>query len=233
MRPVKPDFTPDIRLLRGLAAQERQAWLARLEYFACAKNEIITERGAKPSHCYFVIEGLVRVVDIAPNGREVTLSDVQPGGFFGELAALDGLPRPTSCVAVVPSVVARMPAAALRDLLRSRVEAAFAFIEDMAAELRVVAERLVETGAMETRYRIYAELLRRARGGGADAPLAITPSPKHQDIAARINASRETVSRELARLTRMGLAEKRGNSLILKDPAALVALIERHRQGGL
>src|SRR5262245_63892515 len=39
---------------------------------------------------FFVVSGSVRVLIYAKSGREVILADLSSGGFFGELAAIDG-----------------------------------------------------------------------------------------------------------------------------------------------
>jgi len=54
----------------------------------------------------------------------------------------------------------------------------------------------------------------------------IAPAPTHADMASRISTHREAVSRELARLARTGLVERRGNDLVLRDIAALASMVD-------
>jgi CRP-like cAMP-binding protein len=149
------------------------------------------------------------------------------------VSALDGLPRPAGAIAARRSVVGRILTRDLRELLQTEAKAGFVFIAELSAELRDFAERMTETGGLAVRQRIHADLLRRARGKGGDAPVILSPPPKLRDIASRVNASPETVSRELSRLRKAGLIERRANGLALLDPAALSAMLDRHRKGGL
>ncbi len=72
------------------------------------------------------------------------------------------------------------------------------------------------------KYRLYAELIRLSapRSGGSDMR-AISPPPFHHDIANRIGARREVVSRELSALEKAGLIDKTRGALVLKDPGEL------------
>jgi CRP/FNR family transcriptional regulator, cyclic AMP receptor protein len=73
--------------------------------------------------------------------------------------------------------------------------------------------------------RVHGELLRLGREAGPICNQAIIdPAPRHVDIANRISTHREGVSRELSQLTRMGLLERRGKALVIKDMAALERL---------
>jgi hypothetical protein len=45
-------------------------------------------------------------------------------------------------------------------------------------------------------------------------------------MASRISTHREAVSRELAKLSRTGLIERRGNDLVVRDIAALASLVD-------
>src|SRR3954463_13708233 len=71
---------------------------------------------------FFVVGGSVRVLIYAKSGREVILADLSAGGFFGELAAIDGHPRPASVLAVTDAVIATMPGAVFLEVLHNHPE---------------------------------------------------------------------------------------------------------------
>jgi CRP/FNR family transcriptional regulator, cyclic AMP receptor protein len=48
----------------------------------------------------------------------------------------------------------------------------------------------------------------------------------HAELAARISSHREAVMRELAKLERSGLLERRRGAMVLLDPVRLANLIE-------
>ena len=57
---------------------------------------------------YFIVKGRARVVNYSLLGREVTFDGCKGGACFGELAALDGEPRPANIVALEETVVASL-----------------------------------------------------------------------------------------------------------------------------
>ena len=63
---------------------------------AYGAHEQIIDRQSETKDVFFVVEGKVRVVNYSVSGREITLDDIEAGGHFGELAAIDGLPRSAS-----------------------------------------------------------------------------------------------------------------------------------------
>ena len=53
----------------------------------------------------------------------------------------------------------------------------------------------------------------------------IVPAPTHVEIASRISSHREAVTRELNRLSRIGLTERQGSALIVKDVDRLAEMV--------
>lgn len=55
-------------------------------------GEILSYLDVTP-HVHFLIAGKVRVMVHAVNGKAIVFSDLTQGELYGELAAIDGLPR--------------------------------------------------------------------------------------------------------------------------------------------
>ncbi|MSP83750.1 MAG: cyclic nucleotide-binding domain-containing protein [Alphaproteobacteria bacterium] len=89
----------NVRLVENLAPDA----LARLEkqcrWRRYAASEQILDRDDENRDVMFVVEGRVRVVNYSLSGREVSYALIPNGGFFGELAAIDGQRRSASVVA--------------------------------------------------------------------------------------------------------------------------------------
>jgi CRP-like cAMP-binding protein len=103
----------------------------------------------------------------------------------------------------------------------------------LAFLVRELSDRIFEFSTMAARQRVHAELLRlceRARAVGETGAL-IRPAPTHAAIATRISTQRETVSREMSTLARMGLVERKGGALLVRDVDALQALVEAAHEG--
>ena len=175
---------------------------------------------------YFVVQGHVRVLIQANSGRDSILRDIRDGGYFGELAALDGMPRSAEIVAIVDSVVAKMPPGVFRIVLRREPDVCDQLLSLLASQICMLANRVNELGTLDVRTRIYAELLRLSRPAPANGRHAlISPPPTAAELAARVSSRREAVSRELKSLERAGLVERRRGALVLLDPERLTTLV--------
>jgi len=98
----------------------------------------------------------------------------------------------------------------------------------LAARVRVLDNRVLEYSSLNVRQRVYSELLRLARpdGDGGRRGL-ISPPPIQADIAARVSTHREAVVREMKRLERDGLLERRRGALVLTDVPNLMQQLEK------
>ena len=120
-----------------------------------------------------------------------------------------------------------MSPALFRDIVHRHPNVCDQLLALLASQIRILANRVNEFGSLDVRARIHAELLRLSRPADRDERHAvISPPPTHAELAARISSHREAVTRELNRLIRAGLLERRRGALVLLDPAQLTALIE-------
>ena len=96
------------------------------------------------------------------------------------------------------------------------------FVKSLQIAAEQLMSRLVELGVLNIAGRLYSCLLEMARQAGVvDNRAVITPAPLHSELATRIAASREEVSRELARLRKLGLITSTRQRIVLNDVAAL------------
>ncbi|WP_245217066.1 Crp/Fnr family transcriptional regulator [Neoroseomonas nitratireducens] len=181
---------------------------------------------------WFVLEGTVRIQVRTPSGRELILTDIQAGGFFGEIAAVDGAPRTAGATALTRARLCAVPAAAFMDAACSTPAACRALLRHVTEILRRQAKRLLEREALPVRLRVHAELLRLSRprigrDGAQDGEQRIvTPPPRQHILAARIGTRREAVSREFAELMRQGIIARERGGIVILQPEALRRSLE-------
>lgn len=186
--------------------------------------------GADEAAVGFLILGRLRQVNVSFSGREVTLDDLGPGRPFGEVAALGGGARPGRVVAVSDSVVAVMSAGDFRAVLAEFPAVRARAMAHLAGLVAAADARVTDLASMTAIDRVYAELLRLAvpaDGDGDGGPLVITPIPMLSEVARRIGAARETVSRVIGELTQSGVVERGDDALVIVDVERLRASIGR------
>jgi CRP/FNR family cyclic AMP-dependent transcriptional regulator len=216
-----------IGLFRQLDPAEIELLDTQCSWRRAARGEWILEYEEPTDDVFFIVSGTVRAKLQSISGREVLLAEINAGGFFGELAAIDNRPRSSGIVAVTDVTIARMPAAVFRAAILAHPDVCHQLLALLAHHIRVLDNRVNEFTNLDARHRIYAELLRLARPtAGKQKEAVISPPPAHAEMAARVSIRRETVARELKAVERAGLVERRRGALVLTDTNRLRQLIE-------
>ena len=175
---------------------------------------------------YFLTTGEARVTIYSVDGKAVSFRELSPGAMFGEYAAIDGGPRSARVEARGSCQVASMSSAAFRGVLQAEQKVAQALIKHLVSELRELTTRVFEFSTLAVRYRIQAEVLRLASlAPRAGKSARIVPAPTHAEIASRVSTHREAVTRELNRLSRIGIIERQSGTLIVWDLDRLAAML--------
>lgn len=192
-------------------------------------GEQIIDRDSENRDVFFVVAGVVRIVNFSYSGREVSYDDIRAGGMFGELSSIDGKPRSASVVALRKTMVATLLPETFRRLLREHPDFALAVIDRLTSIIRASNERIMDLSTLGAYSRVYAEILRLARTHAKDdeaETALIDPIPVHSDLAARCGTTRETVARAIGDLMKKGVAEKREQGLFIPDLWALKDIVE-------
>mgnify|MGYP006273619421 CR=1 FL=1 len=224
---------PRRSFLDRLEPADRAALEAAWQIRRYGAGETVLVEGDAERDVYVLLEGRATASVHSADGRLLAYSDIHEGELFGELAAIDRLPRSADLVAVTPLVAGHLTAARFRRLVHATPGLAWALLEHMAIRLRHTNRRVFEVSTMVVRERLVCELVRQAeQAGGSTGRVALAPAPTHRELAARISTHREAVSREMSRLAREGLIGKEDGALVVEDLARLRALQDMMEEGG-
>ena len=216
-----------IPLLRPLDADAIRRLDSQCVWKTAKPKEWLVEHDQEGTDVYFLVSGSVRVLIMTAPDREMILADIQAGGFFGELAAIDGKARSAGIVALTNATVACMPAAVFRDMVRGNSEVSEFLLKRLTLQVRQLTQRIHEFNTLNVKHRVYAELLRLSRPDPADKRKAlVSPPPSHSEIAAHVSTRREMVARELKALERAGLVERRRGAFVINDVDTLMARLK-------
>jgi CRP/FNR family transcriptional regulator, cyclic AMP receptor protein len=214
-------------LFQGLAPSELRIIEQRCSWRWWSAGGLVLDRDRAGASVHFVVAGRCRIDIRMPTGkRNIVLDEIGPGGFFGEIAALDGEPRAAAVTAVVRTHTAEMDSETFLAFLAAHPPAALRVMRRLTEVIRQADSTILELSGLGAQARVFLELLRRARTGGGLPPNvgAIAPVPQHSDIAARASTARETVVRALSSLTRRQLLKRERERLLLTDIDALTRL---------
>jgi len=191
----------------------RRVWHRRAE----AGSVVVSQE--EPGDVLFVIaKGKVKVALYGDTGREVILSMLHSGDFFGEMALLDRQPRSANVVAVEDSELLGLDREAFQTHLTANPATALAILAEMSRRLRHADEVIGNLALLDVYARVAGAIrdLAQKEGEPAEGGLLIKERPTQQEIAGLIGTSRETVSRALNDFTRRGLFEMSGKKILVR-----------------
>lgn len=156
----------------------------------------------------------------------MTFRDSFAGEYFGELAAIDDLPRSADVVALESTLLASMSPAVFRKLLRDQPAVTERILLHLASLVRSLSGRVIELSTQGVQHRIHAELLRLARAAGIKGNQArLDPAPKHAELASQVSTYREQVTREISALARLGVVARDGRAFVVLDVRRLEQMV--------
>lgn len=182
----------------SLLPEEIRALSARGIVRSYPRNTILLTEGDRTDALYLILSGRVKIFVSDAAGKEVVLGTQGPGEFFGEMA-LDGGPRSASVMTIESSRLAVIPQANARALVRDHPEFAAHLIEKLIGRIRTLTENFKGLALLDVYGRVARLLLDLAIE--QDGRLVVGERLTHQEIASRVGASREMISKIFKDLT--------------------------------
>ena len=167
-----------------------------------ARNVVFIHEGDQGDSLFVILSGRVKVFVADADGREMVLDIHGPGDYVGEMA-LDGRPRAASVMAMEQTVCSVLTRDALRAAIADNPDVAMNLIATLIERARIATENVRNLALMDVYGRVARLLLSLAveqPGGKMVVPEKLT----QQDIADRVGASRDMVSRIFKDLTTGG-----------------------------
>ena len=176
----------------GLDAHELSALSARATAQTFPKNAVIVNAGDRSDSIFIISSGRVKVFLHGDDGKEVTLNIHGPGEYFGEMV-LDEGPRSASVMTLETSRFLIIAKTDFRQFLTEHPEFAMKLINLLMHRVRALTENVRNLALLDVYGRVARLLLELATT--QDGKLIIAEKLTQQDIADRVGASREMISR--------------------------------------
>ena len=178
-------------------------------------DEVVYHQGDPASHAYVMVDGLVKVLLLDENGRELLVSLHRRGEFFGELALFEQAPRDGTAVCVVATTALQIARdGALRVLGRNDGARSYMF-ERLTRTIRKLESQVGDLAFLDVASRLAKYLVEVGRAG---KPMPLT----QDDLAAAIGSTRMTVNKLLADFERRGLIEVARRNIRVLDESSLL-----------
>ncbi|HJX52762.1 MAG TPA: Crp/Fnr family transcriptional regulator [Polyangia bacterium] len=165
-----------------------------------------------------VVRGCICAVRKTDGSRELVLETFEAGSILVDaVLASDGAQSGDSLVAAETSVLLLLPRDEFLSVTNSVPDVALALVREFERRLsriKTLAWGLATTDVESRLHRLFLDLARE-QGEVCAAGTVIARLPTQQELAGRIGACRETVSRIVADLARQGLLTLQGRCLTL------------------
>lgn len=182
------------------------------------KNTVFITEGDSSDSVFVILSGKVKAFVSDAEGHELILNNQGPGDYVGEMA-LDGKPRSASVVTLEPTVFSVVQREPLRDAIRANPDFALDMISKVIERARDATDNVKNLALLDVYGRVARLLL--AMAVETEGKLRIPEKITQQEIAERVGASRDMVSRIFRDLTVGGYisVENRYITINKKPPA--------------
>jgi len=209
-----------VPLFSGLNPGELDGVAALIRRHRYTAGEIIFHEGDAGTALYIIEKGEVKIVLGSAEGKEVVLSLLGPGDFFGELALLDGEPRSADAVAMEAAELLILQRQDFLRFVAEQPQVAINLMAVLSRRLRRIDQLVLDAAFLDVGTRLVRTLLELAQTRGQAGPkgtVVIASRLTQSDLANMIGATRESINKWLRRYAEMGLVRHDRGRLTLLD----------------
>ena len=207
----------------------RDGILSRASVRRLPDGAMLTARGAPAEEWCGVANGAVRVSTVSLAGKQVTLTYVEPGTWFGDISLFDGLPRTHDANAHGETTLLVVRKADFKELLAQHTELYEALLRLNCRRLRLLFDVVedLNTRPLSSRLAKQILLLARSYGVAQGEEIRIGLQLAQEDLAQLLGASRQRVNQELKGFERDGAVRIEPTRLVVLSKDKLLAIAGR------
>ncbi|MGF6525104.1 Crp/Fnr family transcriptional regulator [Variovorax sp. PvP013] len=194
-------------------------------------GELLTARGDPPEQWIACAKGAVRVSSTTVSGKQVTLTYVEPGIWFGDVAMFDGDRRTHDAYAHGETTTLNVARADFQKILATHVELYEALMRLQARRIRQLFGLVEDLNTLPLRARLAKQLTHLVRSYGVPSladgsQMRIGLHLAQEELAQLLGASRQRVNQELKAMERENVIRIEPGGLVVRDRSALLRIAE-------
>ncbi len=194
-------------------------------------GELISARGDPSEEWIACARGAVRVSSTSISGKQVTLTYVEPGIWFGDVSIFDGERRTHDAYAHGDTTTLCVARGDLRKILSQHVELYEAMLRLHARRIRQLFGLVEDLNTLPLRARLAKQLLHLVRSYGVPSlsdgrEMRIGLQLAQEELAQLLGASRQRVNQELKAMERENAIRIEPGGLVVRHREALMRIID-------
>jgi CRP/FNR family transcriptional regulator, cyclic AMP receptor protein len=177
---------------------------------------------------FILKKGRVQVYEVGQSGEEITLSVIEGGSVFGEMALTGQKLEGLYVRALVPSTVVSLGRDDLEGLIMKKPEVGLRLVRDLAERLHASEARYAGIVGKDVPARLATLILTLVDSEGlvTSESYRIPTRYTHEQLASMIGCKRVAVTRAFSRLKEVGAVQLKERHIIVKDLGILKVLAE-------
>lgn len=183
------------------------------------KDNVVFLEKEEAQALYVLLTGKVKITIQGDDGKEVILSWLGDGDFFGEMSLLDEEPRSATVVACEDVDLLLVPRDVFLRLLGQNPKFMRRILTALSLRVRRANHQIASLALLDVYGRVAHVITDLAQDEGKrlkDGRIQLK-LPPHREIANMIGTSRETVTRVLTGLVKHGYLQTAGKSVIINE----------------
>ena len=194
-------------------------------------GDLICARGEPPEQWIACAKGAVRVSSTTLTGKQITLTYVEPGIWFGDVAIFDGDRRTHDAYAHGATTIINVARADFQKILAQHPELYEALLKLQARRIRLLFGQVEDLNTLPLRARLAKQIGHLIRSYGVPSLSShdewrITLQLAQEELAQLLGASRQRVNQELKTMEREGVIRVEPGGLVVCDRYALQRISE-------
>jgi CRP/FNR family cyclic AMP-dependent transcriptional regulator len=193
-------------------------------------GDMIAARGDPPEVWLACAKGAVRVSSTSVSGKQITLTYVEPGIWFGDVSIFDGDRRTHDCYAHGDTTTLNVAKADFKKILSQHVEFYEAMLRLQSRRIRQLYGLVEDLNTLPLRARLAKQLNHLLRSYGvpslSDAKaVRISLQLAQEELAQLLGASRQRVNQELKQMEREQIIRIEPGGLVVLDRDGLLQIV--------
>jgi CRP/FNR family cyclic AMP-dependent transcriptional regulator len=194
-------------------------------------GELIAARGEPPEEWIACAKGAARVSSTSLSGKQITLTYVEPGIWFGDVSIFDGDRRTHDTYAHGDTTILCVARADFKKILATHAELYEALLWLQARRIRLLFGLVEDLNTLPLRARLAKQLLHLVRSYGVPSlddgdEVRISLQLAQEELAQLLGASRQRVNQELKAMEREHAIRIEPAGLIVRDREALMRIVQ-------
>lgn len=192
------------------------------------EGAVLFLEGQSPQGVYILCQGRVKLMTTSRDGKTIITRIVPPGETLGLQSVVTGKPYELTVQTLQPSQLAFINGAQFLRFIKEDVDVCLYVAQQLGRECQSAYEVIRSIGLSHSVSEKLARLLLQWSGDGpfTDDSIGFKISLTHEEIAQLIGTTRETVTRTLGELKKRRVLEVTGSTLLIRNRAALQALVD-------